>query len=52
MNDKRAKRLRRLGGRKGTPTFVVNGKLVSGYLPFEKFQPVIEKALQDVEGDQ
>lgn len=33
----------------GTPSFVVNGTLVPGYLPFEQFQPIIEQALREAE---
>jgi len=33
----------------GTPSFLVNGTLVPGYLPFEQFQPIIEQALREAE---
>lgn len=32
-------------GVKGTPAFVINGRIVTGAQPFEKFQRVIDKAL-------
>jgi len=32
-------------GARGTPTFVINGTMVPGYLPFDRFQPLIEEAL-------
>jgi protein-disulfide isomerase len=34
-------------GIQGTPNFLVNGRPVQGYLPFEDFQLVIEEALQE-----
>lgn len=34
-------------GVEGTPSFLVNGTLVPGYLPFEQFQAIIEQALQE-----
>ena len=36
-------------GFRGTPSFLVNGTLVPGYLPFEQFQPIIEQALREAE---
>ncbi|MGB6837705.1 MAG: DsbA family protein [Dehalococcoidia bacterium] len=32
-------------GVEGTPSFLVNGELVRGYLSFEDFRPIIERAL-------
>jgi protein-disulfide isomerase len=32
-------------GARGTPTLVINGTMVPGYLPFDRFQPLIEEAL-------
>ena len=32
-------------GARGTPTLVVNGTMVPGYLPFDRIQPLIEEAL-------
>ena len=32
-------------GARGTPTLVINGQMVPGYLPFDRFQPLIEEAL-------
>jgi protein-disulfide isomerase len=32
-------------GARGTPTLVINGQMVPGYLPFDRFQPLIEDAL-------
>jgi len=32
-------------GARGTPTLVINGQMVAGYLPFDRFQPLIEEAL-------
>jgi len=32
-------------GARGTPTFLINGTMVRGYLPFDRFQPLIEEAL-------
>jgi len=32
-------------GARGTPTLVINGTMVPGYLPFDRFQPLIEDAL-------
>jgi len=32
-------------GARGTPTLVINGTMIPGYLPFDRFQPLIEEAL-------
>jgi len=37
-------------GARGTPTFVINGTMVPGYLPFDRFQPLIEEALAKAKG--
>jgi protein-disulfide isomerase len=34
-------------GVRGTPTFVVNGRLVAGALPVEDFRTLIDEALRD-----
>ena len=34
-------------GVSGTPTFVVNGERVVGAVPFSRFQPIIDRALED-----
>jgi len=39
-------------GARGTPTLVINGQMVPGYLPFDRFQPLIEEALVEGEGDE
>jgi len=36
-------------GVRGTPNFFINGKPVSGALPFEQFQQVIEQALAEAQ---
>jgi protein-disulfide isomerase len=36
----------RAAGVSGTPTFVINGERVVGALPFDRFQPVIERHLR------
>ncbi len=37
-------------GVNGTPTLVINGTMVPGYLPFDRFQPLIEEALGKAKG--
>ena len=37
-------------GARGTPTLVINGTMIPGYLPFDRFQPLIEEALAQGEG--
>jgi len=39
----------RAGGR-GTPAFMVNGRLLTGFQPWERFQTVIEKLLDEEVG--
>ena len=34
-------------GARGTPSFLINGKLVVGYMPFDKFRSHIEEALAE-----
>ena len=36
-------------GVRGTPNFFVNGRPLSGALPFEQFQQVIEQALAEAQ---
>ena len=33
---------------KGTPTFIINGKLYAGALEFEKLKALIDKALSEI----
>jgi len=37
----------RRAGARGTPAFLVNGRLVPGFLPWEQWQPIIERALAE-----
>jgi len=39
-------------GARGTPTLVINGTMIPGCLPFDRFQPLIEEALVEGEGDE
>lgn len=39
-------------GARGTPTLIVNGTLVRGYLPFEDFQQIIEAVLAQSAGEE
>jgi predicted DsbA family dithiol-disulfide isomerase len=37
-------------GLTGTPAFLINGRLVSGALPFEAFEQAVESAIAEVSG--
>ena len=39
----------RQAGARGTPTFLVNGRLIPGFLPWERWQIILEQMLAEAE---